>query len=219
MAMPDVAADDPLADLADLILNVGRLVRSRIPDRVPLTDTERQIMRVVDLYPGAAPSEIARRTRLQRTNVSTALRSLEDKGMISRAATTGRGIAVTPTERAATNLRNLRAAWSRELAGVLGDDLDAVRHCNQLLSHLEQRLIEGDADQQARRLELAPLVGGEAVFFGDRVPEGGEAPLAGGGPGLGDVRSPQVGVGPAAVAAVAGDVVLRPPGEIGVHLG
>ena len=152
--MPDDAADDPLADLADLILNVGRLVRARTPDSpgtVPLTETERQVMRVVDLYPGAAPSEIARRTRLQRTNVSTALRTLEQRGMISRAATTGRGIAVTPTDRAAANLRTLRAAWSRELAGILGDDLDAVRHTNQLLSRLEQRLTDDHAGQHARR--------------------------------------------------------------------
>lgn len=139
--------DDRLADLADLILNVGRLVRSRTPDGaevVPLTDTERQVMRVVDLYPGAAPSEIARRTRLQRTNVSTALRSLEDKGMISRATTTGRGIAVQPTERAATNLRVLRAAWSRDLTDILGDDLDTVKQCVDLLSRLEQRLTDDD---------------------------------------------------------------------------
>jgi DNA-binding MarR family transcriptional regulator len=54
-------------------------------------------MRVVDLYPGAAPSDIARHTRLQRTNVSTVLRNLEEKGLISRTSTTGRGIAVTPT--------------------------------------------------------------------------------------------------------------------------
>jgi DNA-binding MarR family transcriptional regulator len=154
MSMPDDAADDPLADLADLILNVGRLVRARTPEgpgTVPLTETERQVMRVVDLYPGAAPSEIARRARLQRTNVSTALRTLEQRGMISRAATTGRGIAVTPTERAAANLRTLRAAWSRELAGILGDDLDAVRHTNQLLSHLEQRLTDDHASQRAPR--------------------------------------------------------------------
>jgi DNA-binding MarR family transcriptional regulator len=153
MAMPDTA-DDPLADLADLILNVGRLVRARTPDglgTVPLTETERQVMRVVDLYPGSAPSDIARRTRLQRTNVSTALRTLEDKGLISRTSTTGRGIAVTPTERAAANLHTLRTAWSRELASILGDDLDAVRRCNQLLSHLEQQLTDGDADQQARQ--------------------------------------------------------------------
>jgi DNA-binding MarR family transcriptional regulator len=154
MSMPDDAADDPLADLADLILNVGRLVRTRTPEgpgAVPLTETERQVMRVVDLYPGAAPSEIARRARLQRTNVSTALRTLEDRGMISRAATTGRGIAVTPTETAADNLRTLRAAWSRELAGILGDDLDAVRRTNQLLSHLEQRLTDDHASQHAPR--------------------------------------------------------------------
>ncbi len=153
--MPDDAADDPLADLADLILNVGRLVRARTPEdpgTVPLTETERQVMRVVDLYPGAAPSEIARRARLQRTNVSTALRTLEQRGMVSRAATTGRGIAVTPTERAAANLRTLRAAWSRELAGLLGDDLDAVRRANQLLSHLEQRLTDDHASQHASRL-------------------------------------------------------------------
>jgi DNA-binding MarR family transcriptional regulator len=151
MAMPDDIADDPLAELADLILNVGRLVRARTPDglgAVPLTETERQVMRVVDLYPGSAPSDIARRTRLQRTNVSTALRTLEDKGLISRTSTTGRGIAVTPTERAAANLRTLRTAWSRELASILGDDLDAVRTCNQLLSHLEQQLTD---DQQARQ--------------------------------------------------------------------
>ncbi|HEY7271147.1 MAG TPA: MarR family transcriptional regulator [Actinoplanes sp.] len=138
------AAEGALGDLADLILNVGRLVRARTPEAVPLTETERQIMRVVDLYPGAAPSEIARRTRLQRTNVSTALRSLQDKGMISRTATTGRGIAVHPTEHAATNLQVLRHAWARELAGLLGDDLDAVQQCIDLLSRLEQRLTADD---------------------------------------------------------------------------
>jgi len=36
------------------------------------------------------------------------------------------------------------------------------------------------------RLELVPLVGGEAVLPGDRVPEGGECLLAGGGPVLWD---------------------------------
>ncbi|BEL06526.1 hypothetical protein Q0Z83_047170 [Actinoplanes sichuanensis] len=136
--------DAVLADLADLILNVGRLVRARTPDDaphvVPMTETERQVMRVVDLYPGAAPSEIARRTRLQRTNVSTALRSLEGKGMILRTATDGRGVAVHPTELAETNLQVLREGWTRELSGALGDDLDAVRQCADLLSRLERHL-------------------------------------------------------------------------------
>lgn len=139
------AGDDPLADLADLILNVSRLVRARTPtgpDAVAMTDTERQVMRVVDLYPGSSPSEIADRTHLQRTNVSTALRALEGNGMVTRAATAGRGITVMPTERAAANLSTLRAAWSRELAPALGHDLAAVRACNTLLSELERHFVE-----------------------------------------------------------------------------
>ena len=137
--------DDPLAELADLILNVGRLVRARTPagaDGVLMTETERQVMRVVDLYPGSSPSEIAARAHLQRTNVSAALRSLEGNGMITRKPTAGRGVEVLPTRKAAANLRRLRAAWSRELTGALGENLTAVRQCNDLLSGLERHFIE-----------------------------------------------------------------------------
>lgn len=59
--------------------------------------------------------------------------------MISRAATAGRGVAVRPTERAAENLSVLRAAWSRELSRVIGDDLGGVHECIDLLTRIEQR--------------------------------------------------------------------------------
>jgi len=137
--------DDPLADLADLVLNLGRLIRARTPagpEVVSLTETERHVMRVVDLFPGSSPSEIAARTHLQRTNVSTALRALEAKSMVTRTSTSGRGIAVTPTQLAVDNLRTLRAAWSRELSTTLGDDLADVRRCNKLLSSIERHFVE-----------------------------------------------------------------------------
>jgi DNA-binding MarR family transcriptional regulator len=130
-----------LADLADLILNVGRLVRARTPDAVPLTETERQVMRVVDLFPGASPSEIAERAGLQRSNVSTTLRGLESKGMLKRSAA-GRRIEVRATELAAANLLVLREAWARELRGVVGDDLAKLRACTELLSSIEQALTD-----------------------------------------------------------------------------
>jgi DNA-binding MarR family transcriptional regulator len=141
----EVRDDDALAELADLVLNVSRLIRARTPagpEVVSLTETERQVMRVIDLFPGASPSQIADRTHLQRTNVSTALGGLEAKGMITRTSTSGRGIAVVPTELAADNLRTLRAAWSRELASALGEDLASVRRCNKLLSRLERHFVE-----------------------------------------------------------------------------
>lgn len=144
------AADDAFAELAHLILHVGRLVRARTPsgeDVVALTETERTVMRLVDLHPGSAPSEIARRARLQRTNVSTALRALEDKGMVTRTAAAGRGIVVRPSERAVANLRILRTAWARDLGGVIGDELDAVKQCNELLRRLEERLTAVEQDE------------------------------------------------------------------------
>lgn len=144
---PDEAARS-LAELADLILNVGRLLRSRTPaeaDGVPLTETERTVMRVIDLFPGSSPSAIAERAQLQRTNVSAALRSLEGKRLLTRTATTGRGVAVHPTELAAANLAVLRGAWARQLTDPLGDDLAGIRASIELLERLEQRLVDPDA--------------------------------------------------------------------------
>lgn len=147
MVTSDKQPPAELADLADLVLNVARLIRARTPSAagvvVPLNETERQVMRLVDLDPGCAPSDIAQRGQLQRTNVSTALSSLQAKGMITRAANGNRTVSVTPTRLAADNLEVLRAAWGRELAGPLSDDLAAVRQCTMLLARLESQLING----------------------------------------------------------------------------
>jgi DNA-binding MarR family transcriptional regulator len=99
-------------------------------------------MRVVDLFPASSPSVIAARSRIQRTNVSAALRSLESKGMITRTSSSGRGIRVMPTAYAASNLRRMRTAWARQLSPALGDDLASVRHCVELLALLERALVE-----------------------------------------------------------------------------
>ncbi|WP_410590571.1 MarR family winged helix-turn-helix transcriptional regulator [Amycolatopsis sp. lyj-23] len=145
--MPLPPPPDPYADLADLVLNVARLIRLRTPaepDVVPLTATERQVMRSVDLDPGCAPSRIAERTGLQRTNVSTALRGLEAKGMLTRTGH-GRTVTVHPTELARTNLTVLRGAWSELLGGLLGDiDPGTITRCTETLARLEQRFAGSD---------------------------------------------------------------------------
>ncbi len=141
------AADSDLADLADLVLGVGRLIRARLPeasDAIPMTETERLVMRVVDLHPASTPSAIAARTRLQRTNVSTALRTLEEKGLVTRTSGSGRHIEVHPTPLAATNLQRLRAARAGALAPALGGHADAARTCADLLLRLEAALTTAD---------------------------------------------------------------------------
>lgn len=139
-------ADDELGGIADLVLNVGRLLRARTPTSaqlVEMTETERHVMRIVDLHPGITPSEIARRGRLQRTNVSTTLRSLEGKGLVDRVASSGRTTMVGPTPLAQENLARLRAAWYAELAGLLAtpEEVEAVKQCAQMLMKMEDHLI------------------------------------------------------------------------------
>jgi len=144
--MPSKPLDDAYAEMADLILNISRLIRLRTPtgpEVVSLTPNERQVMRVVDLFPGSSPTQIAERTRLQRTNVSTALRGLEGKGMVVRSSAGGRSVAVTPTDLAVSNLQILRAEWSQHLSDALPGELADVRRCNELLSRLELNLTSG----------------------------------------------------------------------------
>lgn len=143
-----MASSDPLAELADLVLNVGRLIRARTPtgeDLVPLNETERTVMRLVDLHPGSTPTALARRAGLQRTNVSAAVTSLEGKGMVERRGSSdGRSVGLHPTTRSADNLQRLRQAWSTELGPALSDDLADVERCTALLARLELRLSATD---------------------------------------------------------------------------
>jgi DNA-binding MarR family transcriptional regulator len=112
------------------------------PGDVPaLTETERMVMRVVDLTPGLTPSEIADRSVLQRPNVSAALRSLEAKGLVDRTERVGRNVVVRPTEAAASSLERLRTALRKVMEEAMeGTDTSALLALSAPLRELEQRL-------------------------------------------------------------------------------
>ncbi|MET0704196.1 MAG: MarR family transcriptional regulator [Mycobacterium sp.] len=141
--------DDDLADLAELILNVAREIRSRRPgddDRViHLSWSEAHVMRFVDHHPGAAPSDVAEATGLHRSNLSTALRSLAAHGLIERRTDPAdrRGVNLFPTALAASNLALVRADWARHLATTIGENRAAVPDALALLRRLEDGLIAG----------------------------------------------------------------------------
>ncbi|WP_460799092.1 MarR family transcriptional regulator [Microbacterium sp. GXF0217] len=134
-----------LADLADGVLALGREIESRhrYDDVIPLTLNERLALRVIDRAGGIAPSELAERLGLQRSNLSTALRGLETKGLVTRAhdGGDGRAVVVRSTPLAAENLQRLRDGWAAALAAVAPEDadLDAVAG---LLNDMTSALIE-----------------------------------------------------------------------------
>jgi DNA-binding MarR family transcriptional regulator len=75
------------ADLADLALVIAREIQFHgyADERaISLSQVESTVMRYLHQNPAAPPSRIAAATGLQRTNLSTALRDLERKGLVER---------------------------------------------------------------------------------------------------------------------------------------
>ena len=135
-----------LADLADLVLNVSQEIKmlSSAADSIPLTLTESNVMRFVDRHPGTSPSALAAGTGLQRSNMSAALKGLEEKGLIRRIRDVedGRTVSVEPTPVAARNLSKLRDTWSVGIDRVLAEDRSQVDAALSLLRIIETGLAD-----------------------------------------------------------------------------
>lgn len=116
--------EDLLADLVHHVLTIARRVHvaSSSDDArlIPLTQLEGLVMQYIDRHPGVRVSEIGMDLGLQHSNASTALRALEEKGLVRRAPDSSdrRASTVWPTPAASENLERTRAHWAALLAGV-----------------------------------------------------------------------------------------------------
>jgi DNA-binding MarR family transcriptional regulator len=141
---PPLPSASQLADLADLILNVSQEVKMLTADGggISLTLSESNVMRFVDRHPGTSPSALAGGTGLHRSNMSTALRSLEEKGLIHRAhqGDDGRAITVSPTDLAAQNLARLRLGWASGISNALEGETMGFEETLTFLLRLETGL-------------------------------------------------------------------------------
>src|SRR3954447_6341186 len=109
-------ADQRWGELADLVLVIAREIQFRgytDPRAQRLTQSEGMVMRHLQGDRDAAPSEIARATGLQRTNLSTVLRALEQKGLIERQTSRedARGVRVHLTDRGKIHYSVVRREW------------------------------------------------------------------------------------------------------------
>ncbi|MFI7503221.1 MarR family winged helix-turn-helix transcriptional regulator [Streptomyces sp. NPDC049687] len=130
--------DQRWAELADLVLIISREIQFRryTDERaVHLSQSEGMVMRYLKRDPAAPPSRIAAATGLQRTNLSTVLRGLEDKGFIERRAHSGdgRGVTVHSTERGRSNTVLVRKEWAATVSAAADHD---TRHLDAALSVL-----------------------------------------------------------------------------------
>jgi DNA-binding MarR family transcriptional regulator len=119
--------DEQWADFADHVLEIAREIQFRgyaSPDAVSLTPSEGTVMRYLFPHPGALPSQVAFATGLQRSNLSTVLRGLEEKGLIERVADPddGRWVRIHPTAKAIRNYALVRREWGSAVAAAAGGD-------------------------------------------------------------------------------------------------
>ncbi|AFA74178.1 putative transcriptional regulator, MarR family [Gordonia polyisoprenivorans VH2] len=144
-----------LVEIADVVLRVAREVEPRGPHGpsgvVPLNGSEAAVMRWVHRHPGGTPAQGATATRLQRSNFSVAMRSLEDKAMIVREPDPGdaRSVRLYPTDLALDSIARLHEFWAHTMsaaleaetsAGAQPIELDRLRTTLEVLCALDEGL-------------------------------------------------------------------------------
>jgi DNA-binding MarR family transcriptional regulator len=115
------------AEFADLVLIIAREIQFRgyvTPDAVSLSPSEAAVMRHLFRHPDSLPSQVAWATGLQRSNLSTVLRGLEEKGLVEKVphADDRRAVHLHPTERAIRNYEVVRHEWATEVAQAADGD-------------------------------------------------------------------------------------------------
>ncbi|MCK9794809.1 MarR family transcriptional regulator [Isoptericola sp. 4D.3] len=135
-----------LAELADVVVELARHLDVRSPelrDIVPLTGTEVAVIREVHRAARPTPSRIAAATGLARSNVSTALRTLEARGLVVREHAEGdrRTVRLVATPLADEHLARIHDFWGRRLGSVPDEVRDAALDALPALGALADALV------------------------------------------------------------------------------
>ena len=119
--MSDAATQDLAVVLLDLAWLAPRTIGAERDTETLLPGTELEVMRLLVRRPALSVNQVAQALRMQATNVSTAVRSLIERGLIERRRDEhdGRVARLHPTSRALANREDHEAVWGQVLDGVL----------------------------------------------------------------------------------------------------
>ena len=127
------------------MLSISREIQFReyaSPEAISLSIPEGTVMRYLHRHPGVPPSQIAEATGMQRTNVSSTLRSLETKGLIERRdyPEDRRGVRIYPTPLGTSNYALVRQEWA-SLLSAAAEQADSLVPTLELLARIEEGLV------------------------------------------------------------------------------
>jgi DNA-binding MarR family transcriptional regulator len=115
--------------LHDLAWLLPRTIGSHGARQDPLPTSELEVMRLLARRPGLSVNDVARELGMQSSNVSTAVRSLVEKGTLRRRhdAADGRVVRLEPTEAALASRDRREESWGEAMEDVLAELRDADR--------------------------------------------------------------------------------------------
>ncbi len=117
-----------LGEIGERIIEVFRFLQHEVtvprPGVTHVTRSEADIMRIVMAQPGTTVTEIARTFGQHKSNTSTRIASLVEKGLARKetAVDDGREVLVYPTSGAQANLDRFREVWAQHLAPLTSVD-------------------------------------------------------------------------------------------------
>lgn len=118
------AREDSLGEIGERIIEVFRFLQHEVtvprPGITHVTRSEADIMRIIMERPGTTVTEIARTFGQHKSNTSTRIGALVEKGLARKenAIGDGREVHVYPTPEAQFNLDRFRAVWADHLQPI-----------------------------------------------------------------------------------------------------
>ena len=127
----------PLVTLPEVLFEVADRLNLKAPTEAGLAElppSELEVLRLVTLFPGCGVAFLTDRTRMRQANVSAALRSLGERGLITKEADERdrRAVRLHATSRASRDLETLREIWLKRLirafeaAGISEDERERL---------------------------------------------------------------------------------------------
>lgn len=138
--------EEQLGEIGERIIEIFRILQREVtvsrPGLIAITRAEADIMRFLMEEPGSTVTDIARAFGQHKSNTSTRIATLTERGLTRKelASEDGREVLVYPTELAVTNFESYRNVWAEVLDDIADKDPARIQTTVEVLRELSANL-------------------------------------------------------------------------------
>lgn len=151
----EATRDELLGALGERIIDTFRYLQREVTvpreGLIHVTRSEADIMRILMEEPGTTVTDIARSFGQHKSNTSTRVAALVDKGLARKEAASGDGreVRIYPTDAAVANLARYRKVWAAQLGSLTTADDERLAIAVAVLDELAEALATGSRTRPA----------------------------------------------------------------------